>query len=52
VHSEAYDSDHPDHDVGEKGDPDAGHDEGDEIPAAPPLLAHVWHGDVHDQDEG
>ena len=43
------DGDHPDHDVGEGGDPDDRHDERQHVPAAPATRPAVGHREEEDE---
>ena len=42
-------TDHPDHDVGQAGDPDGGGEEGDQEPSLPAALGAVGHGEEEEQ---
>lgn len=44
-------TDHPDHDVGEAGDPDGGGEEGDHEPSLPAPLGTVGHGEEQKQGQ-
>lgn len=46
------DTHHPDHEVGEEGDPERGGEEGAQVPALPPRRAAVGDGAVQQQGDG